>query len=112
LLCGDDAPSDAPLEIRVGAMLRVCAGDDCHNVGQGTLVIAGANDFHALIGVPSWEVPSLLRVKPGDPAHSYMYLKMACQGGIIGSCMPRSPGPDPTLIQTVHDWIAAGAPTP
>jgi hypothetical protein len=105
----DDATSDAPLAVRAGWILGICAGDDCHNHGQGRLVIAGVNDFSSLINVLSWEVPSLYRVKPGDPAQSYVYLKMACEGGIVGECMPLG-HPYPGLAQVVHDWIEAGAP--
>jgi hypothetical protein len=105
-----DASFDASLAVKVGGILGACAGDDCHNHGKGNLWISGAGDYGSLINVPSWEVPSLYRVKPGDPAQSYMYLKMDCDGGIDGACMPFG-RPDPALARVVHDWIEAGAPT-
>ena len=51
------------------------------------------------------------RVLPGDPEHSYVYLKVACEGGITNACMPLSSGFDPRIKQMFHDWIEAGAPT-
>jgi hypothetical protein len=106
-----DATADVSLAVRVGGILGSCAGAECHSNGTGNLVISGANDFRSLIDVRSSEVPSLYRVKPGDPAQSYVYMKMACEGGIVGACMPLL-RPDPALAQVVHDWIEAGAPTP
>jgi hypothetical protein len=106
-----DASTDAPLVVKVGGILGACAGDDCHNTGKGNLFISGADDFRALINVLSSEDPTLYRVKPGDPPQSYMYRKMACEGGIFGACMPYG-HPDPALAAVVHDWIEAGAPTP
>jgi hypothetical protein len=52
------------------------------------------------------------RVLPGDPAQSYVFIKLSCDGGIPDgfSCMP--PGaPEPRLARLFHDWIEAGAPT-
>jgi hypothetical protein len=73
------------------------------------LGLSAGNVFAPLVNVPSWEVPSLLRVKPYDPARSYLYLKLACEGGIEGGCMPLGGTVSPTLLQAFHDWIEAGA---
>lgn len=110
LVCQDVA-IDVPIVREVGGLLSVCAGDGCHNHGAGNLVISGVDDFRSLIGVQSSEMPGLRRVEPGDPAQSYMYLKVACEGGIVLSCMP--PGFPLSLaqVQAIHDWIEAGAPT-
>jgi hypothetical protein len=110
LACPDSA-ADVPLATTVGNLLGGCAGEDCHNIGQSGLVITGARDFHSFVRVRSVEMPSLYRVNPGDPAQSYMYLKVVCDGGIVGSCMPPSSPLPPALVQDVHDWIEAGAPT-
>jgi hypothetical protein len=105
-----DASIDAPLALRIGGLLSGCAGDDCHNRGQGNLLISGANDFSALIDARSSEMPGLFRVQPGDPAQSYVYRKLACEGGTVGDCMPKL-RPEPWIAQLFHDWIEAGAPT-
>jgi hypothetical protein len=65
-----------------------------------------------MINVTCMEEPPLLRVRPGDPANSYVFRKLACEGGIEGGCMPLSSGFDPKLAQLFHDWIEAGAPIP
>jgi hypothetical protein len=105
-----DASFDAPLAVRVGGILGSCAGDDSHNHGKGNLGISGANDFSHLMDARSWEMPTLYRVSPGDPAQSYVYRKVACEGGIDGDCMPQG-YPNPAIAKVFHDWIAAGAPT-
>jgi len=70
------------------------------------------NEFQAMINVTSSENPPMKRVLPGDPEHSYVYLKVACEGGIpFGACMPLSSGFDPRVKQMFYDWIEAGAPT-
>ena len=105
-----DASFDGPLALQVRAALYSCAADDCHNVGQANLVLGTSNDFDALIDVVSYEMPPMVRVAPGDPLQSYLYLKVRCEGGIQQSCMPGGVF-DPHVAQLFHDWIEAGAPT-
>lgn len=106
-----DVSVDAPLVVRVKNILQICANPDgCHGAGAGSLTIASGNEFSSLIDVPSSQMPSLYYVKPGDPAQSYLYLKVACEGGIDGDCMPQR-RPDPAIARIFHDWIEAGAPT-
>src|SRR5262249_9914452 len=51
---------------------------------------------------------NLLRVKPGDPANSFLIRKLRGQGP--GLPMPQSGGPLPeSLILMISDWIARGA---
>ncbi len=75
--------------------------------------VSVGNEFNDMINVPSSEDPSMLRVKPFDPENSYVYLKLACEGGIIDACMPLgSLTPERSHDATLfHDWIEAGAPT-
>ncbi len=40
--------------------------------------LSPSDPFGAMINVASTEMPSLKRVLPGDPEHSYVYLKVAC----------------------------------
>src|SRR3954452_24907099 len=50
----------------------------CHAGGaapQG-LRLDSANSYDLLVGVASNEVPSLMRVSPGDPDHSYLVQKL------------------------------------
>jgi hypothetical protein len=108
--CLDASPSDLPLAQQVKGIVDSCAGADCHDIGAGDMRIAPGSEFNAMIGVQSFERPDLLRVRPGDPLQSYVYLKVRCEGGIEASCMPPG-GAAPGVAQTFFDWIEAGAPT-
>jgi hypothetical protein len=107
-----DSTADVPVLVTVEGILgAVCANPDgCHGGGAGNLSIAGRNDFSHLIDAASSEMPAMLRVQRFDPEHSYMYRKLACEGGIIGSCMPPGGRLDPSIVRAFHDWIEAGAP--
>jgi hypothetical protein len=100
----------------------VCTG--CHQASTaasfGHLDLSG-DAYAQLVNVPALNEaattppPGLLRVKPGDPDHSLLWLKLvtrSTQDPRYGSGMPQDrPG---TLCATVTDavraWIAGGAP--
>jgi hypothetical protein len=113
--CSDATiPDDAPLGVQVkGKIDQICANaDGCHGMGTGGMGLTPGNEFTQMINVTSAENPPMKRVLPFDPAQSYVYVKLACDGGIPeGGCMPLSTGFDPKLAQLFHDWIEAGAPT-
>lgn len=113
LTCASDVTIDAPPLVLVrGEIDQTCSNPDtCHGGGAGGMGLSPSDPFGAMINVASTEMPALKRVLPGDPEHSYVYLKVACEGGIVDSCMPLSSGFDPRVKQMFHDWIAAGAPT-
>ncbi len=115
LLCGSSgAPEDldASLAFKVRARFRLCDGvEGCHVSGAATLTYPVGNEFANVIDVPSFERPELLRVKPGDPSNSYLYLKVHGDGGIEGGRMPlNAPTYDPKIPDTIFAWIEAGAP--
>jgi len=94
----------------------VCSG--CHNGSNpptGALPesqnLTAGNSFASVVNVPSIEVPALLRVKPNDPANSYLIQKLEGTAGIQGSRMPLG-GPflDQATIDLIKAWIASGAP--
>jgi hypothetical protein len=61
----------------------------CH-IGGGApegLRLDATDSFNLLVGVPSTEVPSLLRVKPGDPDNSYIIQKLEGHAA-VGAQMP------------------------
>jgi hypothetical protein len=113
LFCSD-ATDDAPVAVQVkGKIDQICANaDGCHGAAAGGMPLTPGAEFDAMINVTCMEEPPLLRVRPGDPANSYVFRKLACEGGIEGGCMPLSSGFDPKLAQLFHDWIEAGAPIP
>jgi hypothetical protein len=112
--CTLDAAFDGPLLLQVKDRIdRICASaDGCHGGGSaGMMALAPGHEFETMIDVVSFEMPPTLRVAPGDPSNSYVYKKLACEGGIVGSCMPLGFALEPDLVRIFHDWIEAGAPT-
>jgi hypothetical protein len=114
LFCSD-ATDDAPLAVQVkGKIDQICGNvDGCHGDFAGHMSVGPGEEFDAMIGVESFENPPMLRVRPGSPLQSYVFLKLWCDGGIPDgeACMPYGSPPDPQLAQLFHDWIEAGAPT-
>lgn len=84
----------------------------CHigaSAPQG-LQLDAAHSYQLLVGVPSNEEPSLLRVKPADPDNSYMYKKITGAPGIVGGQMPLNQTPLPAAtIAAIRQWIINGA---
>jgi hypothetical protein len=112
-------PSDASVPTRANVLFQTtCQGGVsggevfCHGLGAGgfyaRLLPPGAD----IVGVPSTERPELARVKPGDLAQSYLYLKLVGDGGIDGGQMPLGGPYDPRIRELVGAWISAGAKTP
>lgn len=84
-----------------------CAG--CHPPNQGLDLTAG-HVYANLVNVPSREDPSLMRVKPGDPAASYLYLKVTTTRPPRGARMPLGGPPlSNDELTTLRAWIAQGA---
>jgi hypothetical protein len=74
------------------------------------LQLDAAHSYNLLVGVPSAEEPSLDRVKPGDPDHSYMILKIEGAAGIVGAQMPFGETPLPqATIDAMRQWVMNGA---
>ena len=89
-----------------------CSG--CHT-GFGTSLpgvqnLTAGNTFTSVVNVSSIEQPSLKRVAPGDPDHSYLIQKIEGAAGISGARMPFG-GPFLTQaeIDQVRAWVAQGA---
>jgi methionine-rich copper-binding protein CopC len=75
------------------------------------LQLDAEHSYNLLVGVPSAEQPSLLRVKPGDPDDSYMVHKIEGLPGIDGGQMPLGETPLPqATIDAMRQWITNGAP--
>lgn len=89
-----------------------CATFACHdNIGQQQDVwLSPGHSYASLVGRASSEMPSLLRVTPGNPDASYLYRKLAGTG-ITGDRMPQGRSPlSAAGIKLVRDWIRRGAP--
>jgi hypothetical protein len=89
-----------------------CTG--CHpgSVGAGNLGLGANASYGNLIDVPSDGFPSLLRVAPGDPLGSMLFLKLNCDDPPgLGVRMPLNASPlSPTQQAYFFDWIRVGAP--
>jgi hypothetical protein len=87
----------------------------CH-IGAGApegLMLDAAHSYNLLVGVASQEVSSLNRVKAGDPASSYIIIKLTNGPGIVGAQMPYGLPPLPqATIDAIRQWIANGALPP
>ncbi len=89
-----------------------CALAGCHSAASGAagLVLASSSAFANLVGVPSSEQPSLMRVMAGDAENSYLVRKIRGDSGITGGRMPlnRTPLGD-GQTNTIITWINEGA---
>jgi hypothetical protein len=83
----------------------------CHSGASAPhgLRLDAANSYALLVGVPSGEQPSILRVKPNDPNNSYLVQKI--QGSAAsGERMPAGlPALPQATIDAIRQWITDGA---
>ena len=102
--------SDDFASIQANVFTPICT--KCH-VGGGApegLRLDAANSYALLVGVPSTEVPSLLRVKAADPDSSYIIQKLEGHAA-VGAQMPfGGPYLSTTTIGFIRQWISNGAP--
>src|ERR1700682_4259966 len=107
---GGPVTADFP-SIQANVFTPICSV--CHiraSVPQ-RLQLDAAHSFNLLVGLPSNEQPSLLRVKAGDPDNSYMVHKIEGLAGITGGQMPLGQTPLPqATINAIRQWVTNGAP--
>src|SRR5580658_5704745 len=73
------------------------------------LMLDAAHSYNLLVGVPSTEVPTILRVDPGDPTNSYIIQKLEGHAA-VGGQMPLGETPLPAAtIAFIAQWITDGA---
>src|SRR6185312_7616869 len=84
----------------------------CASAPEG-LQLDEAHSYGLLVGVPSAEQPSVMRVAPGNPDASYIIRKLEGASGISGGRMPLG-GPylPQSTIDVIRQWITNGAPMP
>jgi len=108
---GSSTPLTADLaSIEANVFTPICSR--CH-IGAGApegLQLDAAHAYDLLVGVPSVEEPSLLRVQAGSPDQSYMVLKIQGSPGIAGVRMPfGGPYLPQSTIDVIRQWITDGA---
>jgi CHRD domain/Bacterial Ig domain len=94
-------------------VFQVCGS--CHTGGGSSLPqsmnLTPGHIYASIVNVASVEQPSLLRVKPGDPANSYVVQKLEGAPTISGARMPfGGPYESQAMIDQLEAWISAGAP--
>lgn len=98
-------------EIQDSVFTPTCATSGCH-AGAGApqgLRLDAASSFGLLVNVASMEVPSLLRVEPGDPDDSYLIQKLEGTAA-VGERMPLGGPPlEQAAIDVIRQWILDGA---
>ncbi len=98
-------------EIQSNVFTPTCAVSGCHlgaNAPWG-LQLDSVNSYGLLVSQPSGEVPSLMRVAPGDPNNSYIVQKLEGTAA-VGARMPLNGTPLSTAdIATIRQWISDGA---
>lgn len=100
-------------EIEQGIFATTCA-PQCHQGGAAPkgLSLEPGRALELLVGVPSAEVPDMMRVAPGQPDASYLVVKLVpFDPRRVGARMPRNGPPFLTdaQVRAIRDWIAAGA---
>jgi uncharacterized protein (TIGR03118 family) len=105
-------PPPAPVtftQLKNAIFNPICS--QCHigaNAPRG-LKLDDANAYANLVNVASDEVPTILRVKPNDPANSYIVQKIEGTATVGGRMPLGQPALDAATIQMVKDWISQGA---
>ena len=98
-------------EIQSNIFVPNCATTGCH-LGAGApqrLRLDDANSYGMLVGVPSSESSSTLRVAPGDPDNSYLIQKLEGSAS-VGAQMPLgAPALEQASIDVIRQWISDGA---
>ncbi|MBN2365399.1 MAG: hypothetical protein EH225_05455 [Calditrichaeota bacterium] len=109
-----EPPSQATFNnIQTSIFNQSCALSNCHAGSSAPfgLDLSAESSYNNLVNVASQEVPSLLRVDPGEPDSSYLVLKVEGASGIIGQRMPIGGNPlSAEQINLIREWINNGAP--
>jgi hypothetical protein len=98
--------------IQTNVFTPVCTA--CHAGASAPvgLRLDEGNSYNLLVGIPSTEVPGLLRVRAGDPDNSYLIQKLEGRAA-VGAQMPLGGPPLPvSTIAFIRQWIADGAIRP
>lgn len=93
---------------------QVCAAY-CHRGASAPkgLQLDANHAYQRIVDMPSTEVPALKLIKPGDPANSYLYLKVIpADPRRVGERMPLNEPPylPAEKLEGLRAWIVRGAP--
>jgi hypothetical protein len=110
---GGPVPLSADFEaIQANVFTPICSVCHIGATAPEGLMLDAVHSYNLLVNVPSTEVPSILRVKPGDPTNSYIIQKLEGHAA-VGAQMPLGETPLPaSTIAFIVQWITNGAPPP
>ena len=128
--CAGEGPPPSSVDSGFDAIQRSifnvsCLLAGCHNSTDrsGNMVLEEGQAYSNLVNVSPAKIQAraagLLRVAPGDPARSFLLIKLiggstSAVGGFdprYGSPMPKTGGPLSSAdIDQIRSWILAGAP--
>ena len=97
-------------EIQASVFTPTCATSTCHAGAnpQASLNLDATNSYAMLVGVASTQDPGIQRVNPTNPGTSYLIQKLE-GAGASGGQMPPSGAIPQADIDTIRQWITAGA---
>ncbi|MDB5035591.1 MAG: hypothetical protein JWQ98_2832 [Chlorobi bacterium] len=102
--------------IRNKIFTKSCSTPSCHSTEgfRGAMVLEADKAYDNLVSVPAdndgAKARHLLRVSPGQPDSSFLYIKLTHPAANEGSLMPYSGIPlDSQSISAIRTWIANGA---
>jgi hypothetical protein len=95
--------------IQSNVFTPICTACHAGAAAPQGLRLDATNSYDLLVGIPSSEVHSILRVSPGDPDHSYLVQKIEGHAS-VGARMPLG-GPylSQSTIDVIRQWITDGA---
>jgi hypothetical protein len=106
----DDGTLTADFEsIQRNVLTPICT--TCHAGAAAPLGLRldADSSYALLVNAPSVEVPSLLRVQPGNPDLSYLVQKIEGTAAVGGRMPLNGPPLPPASIAVIRQWIANGA---
>jgi hypothetical protein len=102
--------------IRNRIFTKSCSTPSCHSTEgfRGAMVLEADKAYENLVSVPAdndgARARHLLRVNPGQPDSSFLYIKLTHPAADEGALMPDSGTPlDSQSISAIRTWIANGA---
>ena len=88
-----------------------CATSSCHTTvtQQAGMSLEAGAAYAEIVGVQATTRPTRLRVEPGNPGNSLVYLAITPASPIVRMPLGRTPL-TPNQIENIRRWIEQGAP--